>query len=184
MSENNGNKENENELLEWIKSIGIAIVIAFFIKTFLFDTTYVKGISMYPTLEEKDRLFANKISLYIGEPKKGDIILIDAPDAKRKKYVKRLIGTEGDLIEITDGLVYVNGEKLDEPYIEDGIYTYVYNEDSWTVPDGEIFVLGDNRHEGASKDSRWFGTVSEDSVRGIAVFRFFPFSNGKFGKIK
>ena len=70
------------------------------------------------------------------------------------------------------------------PYIDKGIYTNVYDKDSWEVPAGDVFVLGDNRHEGASKDSRWFGTVPEDSIKGIAVFRFFPFKDGKFGKLE
>ncbi|WP_252187695.1 signal peptidase I [Anaeromonas frigoriresistens] len=178
MGENNKVK---NEMFEWIKSIALAIVIAIIIKTFIFDTTYVLGYSMYPTLHEKDRLFTNKIIYLIGEPKKGDIVVLEAPDDPDKDYIKRVIGTEGDLVEIKEGIVYVNGNPVKENYIEGDIYTH--NDLKIKVPEEEVFLLGDNRVEGASKDSRYFGTVGIDSVNGKAFFRYFPF-NDRFGMLK
>lgn len=174
--------KEESELMEWIKSIVIAVVIAIFIKTFIFNTTYVLGNSMYPTLHEKDRLFANKIPLYFSGPERGDIVLLDAPDVEDKKYIKRVIGLEGDLVEIIDGLVYVNEELLEEDYIEEGMYTHVYNEYVWKVPEGHVFVLGDNREAGASKDSRSFNSIPIRSLKGITKFRFYPFGE-TFGRI-
>ncbi len=174
-------KDKKNEVMEWIESIVIAVVIALLIKTFILNTTFVKGNSMYPTLHEKDRLFANKIQLYFSRPKRGDIVLIDAPDQNKKKYIKRVVGLEGDKIDIIDGKVYLNGQALDEEYTEPDSYTDVYSNDSWLVDKGHIFVLGDNRAPGASKDSRYFGQVAEDSVLGIAKYRYYPF--GRFGKI-
>lgn len=176
-------KLEESELMEWIKSILIAVVIAVFIKTFIFNTTYVLGNSMHPTLHEKDRLFANKLSLYFSGPKRGDIVLLDAPDTEDKKYIKRVIGIEGDEIEIKDGLVYLNGSLLEEDYIEDGVYTHIYNEHMWRVPEDHIFVLGDNREAGASKDSRSFNSIPKNSLKGIAKFRFYPFGEN-FGIIE
>ncbi len=177
--ENARNNNEENELMEWIKSIFIAVIIAMFIKTFIFNTTYVLGNSMYPTLHERDRLIANKIPLYFSGPKRGDIVLLDAPDDTKKKYIKRVIGIEGDKIEIIDGKVYLNGEELEEDYIEKNSYTHTYNEDTWEIKDGYVFVLGDNRLQGASKDSRFFGSVPKESIKGITRIRFFPLKRMK-----
>jgi len=180
------NKENKekksNEAMEWIKSIVIAIVVAIFIKTFIFNSTYVLGNSMYPTLQEKDRLFAVKVPLYFKGPSRGDVVVLEAPDNSNKDYIKRVIGLESDKIQIIDGKVYLNGELLEESYIEEDSYTHVYDVDTWIVPPGEVFVLGDNRKEGASKDSRYFGCVPLDSIKGITEFRYFPINN-RFGKI-
>lgn len=180
--DNNDNKEPKSEALEWIKSIVTAIIIAVLIKTFVFNTTYVLGNSMYPTLHERDRLFAIKVPLYFGGPQRGDVIVLKAPDSADKDYIKRVIGVEGDKVEIIDGKVYVNGELLKEDYIEDGAYTHIYNDNVWVVPKGQVFVLGDNREEGASKDSRYFGCIDIDSVKGVTGFRYFPFDS-RFGKI-
>ncbi|WP_353096096.1 signal peptidase I [Tissierella praeacuta] len=180
--EENNNKNVKNEAMEWIKSIATAIIIAILIKTFVFNTTYVIGNSMYPTLHEKDRLFANKVSLYFGRPSRGDVIVLKAPDAPDKDYIKRVIGIEGDIVEIKDGKVYVNGSMLNEEYLINDSYTQVYDEDTWEVPEGQVFVLGDNRAEGASKDSRYFGCITVKSIKGITGFRYFPIDN-RFGKI-
>lgn len=177
------NKEAKNEAVEWIKSILLAIVIAILIKTFIFNTTYVLGNSMYPTLHEKDRLFANKLPLYFSGPKRGEIVVLEAPDASNKDYIKRVIGIGGDTVAIIDGKVYLNGKVLVEDYIEKGAYTHIYGENYWEVPEGYVFVLGDNRDEGASKDSRYFGYISIDSIKGITNFRYFPFNN-RFGKLE
>lgn len=181
MEENN--KDVKTEIMEWIKSIVLAIIIALLIKTFVFNTTYVLGNSMYPTLVERDRLFANKIPLYFSMPKRGQIVVLEAPDTANKDYIKRVIGIEGDTVAIIDGQVYLNGQELEEDYIEEGVYTEVYGDNLWEVPEGHVYVLGDNRHEGASKDSRFFGCVPLTSIKGITNFRYFPFNN-RFGKIK
>lgn len=176
-------KNVKKEVYEWIKSIALAIIIAILIKTFIFNTTYVLGSSMYPTLHEKDRLFTNKIVYTFKSPKRGDIVVLKAPDDPEKDYIKRVIGVEGDLIEIKDGKVYLNGDLLEEDYLEDDAYTYTYGQNVWKVPKGYVFVLGDNRHKSASKDSRYFGCVKVDSIKGKASFRYFPF-DGRVGVLK
>ncbi|MFS8541409.1 MAG: signal peptidase I, partial [Tissierellales bacterium] len=93
-------RSNNSEAIEWIKSILLAIIIAVFIKTFLFNTTYVLGNSMYPTLHERDRLFANKIPLYFSGPERGDIVILKAPDDPDKDYIKRVIAIGGDTVAI------------------------------------------------------------------------------------
>ena len=182
MEKNNKDNKPKNEAFEWIKSIGIAVIIAVLIKTFVFNTTYVLGNSMYPTLHERDRLFALKVPLYFDGPHRGDVIVLEAPDNTNKDYIKRVIGVAGDKVEIIDGKVYVNDVVLEEDYLEKDAYTHIYNESNWTVPEGEVFVLGDNREEGASKDSRYFGCITIDSIKGVTGFRYFPFDN-RFGKI-
>lgn len=177
-----GNNKMGKEVLEWIKSIAIAVIIAVLIKTFLFNTTYVLGYSMYPTLHEKDRLFTNKLAYIIGEPKRGDIVVLKAPDEPDKDYIKRVIGVAGDTVEIKDGKVYVNGEMLNEKYVEAEAYTHTYDESSWEVYEGYVFVLGDNRNKNASKDSRSLGLISIDDIKGKASYRYFPFDS-RFGLI-
>lgn len=178
----NNNDNSGKEVREWVKSFIVAIAIAFFIKTFIFNSTYVKGNSMYPTLQEKDRLFALKVPLYFSGPDRGDIIVLEAPDNEDKDYIKRVIGIGGDKVQIIGGLVYLNDELLIEDYIKQGSYTEIYSIDTWIVPEGQVFVLGDNRYKGASKDSRYFGCVPLELVKGITDFRYFPF-NDRFGKI-
>jgi len=172
----------KSEVFEWVTSIAWAVVIALIIKTFIFNTTLVRGSSMYPTLEERDRLFAQKVTLYFKSPDRGQIIVLKAPDEENKDYIKRVVGVEGDTINIIDGEVYLNGDLLEENYIEPGSYTQTYDESMWEVGKDELFVLGDNREPGASKDSRIFGLIPVDSVKGIANFRYFPFDKG-FGKL-
>lgn len=179
---NQDDKKEKNETFEWIKSIGTAIIIAVLIKSFIFNTTYVLGNSMYPTLHEKDRLFAIKVPLYFSGPGKGDVVVLEAPDNTDKDYIKRVIGLAGDKVEIIDGKVYVNDLIINEDYIDKDSFTHIYDASSWIVPPGQVFVLGDNREEGASKDSRYFGTIPIDSIKGITGFRYFPFDN-RFGKI-
>jgi len=180
--DNKENNDNKSEAIEWIKSIVMAVIIAVVIKSFVFNTTYVLGNSMYPTLHEKDRLFALKIPLYFTGPHRGDVVVLEAPDNPNKDYIKRVIGLEGDKIKIIDGEVYLNDELLIENYIDKNSYTHVYDQNIWEVPEGEAFVLGDNRDEGASKDSRYFGTIPIDSLKGITQFRYFPIDN-RVGKI-
>lgn len=177
---NKKNKEKNDDIMDWIKSITFAILVAFFINTFLFNSTYVLGNSMQPTLHEKDRLFSVKISLFFKDPERQDIVVIQAPDSVEKDYIKRVIGIEGDLVEIIEGRVYLNKKLLEEDYVEENVYTHIYDKDTWKVPEGEVFLLGDNREKNASKDSRSFGTVDVKSVKGIAEFRYFPI-NERFG---
>lgn len=174
---NNINQKEKISKEEWMQTILIAIVLAFFIKTFIFNTTLVIGESMYPTLYERDRLFVNKISPLRNGYNRGDIVILKAPDEPHKSYIKRVIGIAGDRVEIKEGIVYLNGKKLEENYIEEGSYTHTYQEEEWNVPEGFVFVLGDNRKEWASRDSRFFGCVPEAKLKGKVSFRYFPFKD-------
>lgn len=164
----------KKEILEWTKCIVISVLVALVIRTFIFNSTKVIGSSMYPTLEENDRLFSNKIVYIVGEPERGDIVIVKAPDAPKKDYIKRVVGVEGDKIEIIDGLVYLNDKELKEDYIEVGSFTETHTDSSWEVPKDHVFVLGDNRAPGASKDSRSFGIINKESIKGKASVRYYP----------
>lgn len=164
----NNKSEKIQEIKEWIIAFAIALIIAFSIRFFIFETVIVKQSSMYPTLNPDDRLGLFKLSYTISEPQQGDIIVIKITD--KKNYVKRLIATENQTVEIRNSVVYVDGVALDEEYISDDI---VYDDfDMITVPEGYIFVLGDNRV--SSIDSRSLGCLPENDIIGKVVIRFNP----------
>ena len=179
------NKKEEksfmNSIIEWIKVFLLAIIIAAAITMFI-KPTLVRGDSMLPTLHENDYLIINRIGYKIGEPEKDDIIVfksdITQGDGTEKDLVKRIIGVAGDEILITEGQVYVNGELLQVPYLENG--TYTEGEINLVVPQGKLFVLGDNRI--VSLDSRFeeVGLVDVDDVLGKVFLRLYPFNNISF----
>lgn len=160
------------ELKEWVQSAVIAIILAFIIKMFLFDFVLVQGSSMFPTLENGDRLIVNKIGYTIGEPNYEDVVILSYSDSV--EYVKRVIGKPGDTVEIRDQIVYINNQPLTEVYIN----TEAYDDFSKvTVPQGSYFVMGDNRAN--SSDSRFesLGFVEEDAIDGKVIFRIWPISD-------
>lgn len=163
------------ELFDWLKALSIAAVIVILLQAFVFQLSTVKSISMQPTLFEREWLFVNKIAYDFGHPRRGDVIILKDPSEdgdKKRLLVKRVIGVPGDSLEVKDGQLYVNGELQVEPYtdseIEDGDFKAV------TVGEGHYFVMGDNRHLGASKDSRIFGEVDEKAIKGKAELILWP----------
>lgn len=174
-------KEKGESLLSWIMTLALYFAIALLLRHFVFNITMVKGSSMFPTLKDGDKLFTQKVSLYFQEPEKGDIVVLHAPDKSGDDYIKRVIAKAGDKVEIIDSKLYINGEKQDETYINGEMTNPIFtNQTEWTVPEGYLFVLGDNR--GASNDSRAFGPIETESIAGISMFRLYPFD--KFGSLK
>lgn len=167
-----GPKE-DNSLRSWLQVILFAVILAFIIIKFIFNTTVVQGISMEPTLHENDRMICLVYPLYYSDPERGELVIFASPYEK-KNYVKRVIGIPGDVVEILNGKVYVNGNALEESYIHKGLETLVTMENKWTLGADEYFVLGDNRHEGASVDSRLLGPIPRESIHSIAKIRYFP----------
>jgi signal peptidase I len=167
----------------WVRDIAIAVVIAIVIMQFI-KPTIVKEHSMEDTLHPNDYIFLSKQAYNLGgEPSRGDIVVfhssLESDDGSTKNLIKRVIAVHGDTVQIHDGVVYVNGKQVEEPYIKDG-YTDGQMPEI-TVPEGELFLLGDNRQ--ASRDSRdpSVGFISEKEVIGKAVFRVFPVSG--FGPV-
>ncbi|MBQ7950859.1 MAG: signal peptidase I [Clostridia bacterium] len=162
----------KRELIEWIESLGIAIVVVLLLTNFVFRFVVVSGSSMEPTLHDKNRLFVYRLGY---EPENGDIIVFEPRGAQNQYYVKRVIATEGQTVDIRDGDVYVDGVKLEEEYIAAKIMSDYPGQYPKTVPEDCVFVLGDNRN--ASRDSRdetGVGMVEEKSIVGKALFRILP----------
>lgn len=165
-------------LKEWVPIIVIALVLSMTIRTYVGEAVVVPSGSMLPTIQINDRLAVEKF-IKPEDLKRGDIVVFypPLPDKKDERFIKRLIGIGGDTIEIRDGVLYRNGKKVDEPYIQEpmkGSYGPV------TVPPGKFFFLGDNRNN--SYDSREWNTtpfVDKSAICGKAVFRFYPFSDMK-----
>lgn len=164
----------------WIKPLIVAGILAIGIRTFLLGPYKIPTGSMRLVLMEGDRIFVDKISYRFKEPERGDIIVFRYPLDRKKDFVKRLVGLPGESLEIRDGQVYVNGEKLDQP----AVFTrqFYYNREDWQygkkgeevqVPAGNFFVLGDNSAQ--SSDSRNWGFVPRRDVIGKAVLIWWPF---------
>ncbi|MCX7904316.1 MAG: signal peptidase I [Caloramator sp.] len=166
-----------NEIKEWIISIVIAAVIAFTIKGFIFDIVQVSGPSMIPTLHDNDRVAIEKISLYTKKFTRGEIIILDPGNYGRGLYIKRIVALPGERLQIKEGSVFINGKKLQEDYLTPGTQTYAETDIDMVIPEGHVFVLGDNRE--VSEDSRYIGPIPIDHIKGHAIFKIFPFSDIK-----
>ncbi|WP_099188654.1 signal peptidase I [Tepidibacter mesophilus] len=169
------------EIIEWIKTISISIVLAFVITIFI-KPTIVDGQSMNPTLEDKDYLMIDKISYRLNEPSRGDVVVFNSEltteKGNKKHLVKRVVAIGGDSVKICNGKVYVNGKIIKENYINGN------NTDGnleVTVPVGYVFVLGDNRLPYKSLDSRSesVGFVDENQINGKIFIRLYPFNKIK-----
>lgn len=175
-------EKEKNELWEWTKALLIAFAIAAFIRYFLFTPIVVDGDSMMPTLEDGDRMVVNKIGYTIGNPDRFDIVVFHAPE--QKDYIKRIIGLPGDYVEYINDQLYINGEAIAEPYLDqykaeiiEGTLTGDFslqdiNPSLDVIPEGYVLVLGDNRRY--SKDSRHIGLVEQKEIIGNTNLIFWP----------
>lgn len=175
-------KNSLREAVEYAESLAVVFVVMLLIFTFIARPATVDGESMIPTLQNGERLV---ISNLFYEPTAGDIVVLcgEADREEGKNLIKRIIATEGQTIDIDfeASEVYVDGQKLDEPYILEPTYLDEGTEFPLTVPEGEIFVMGDNRNGSRDSRSLTVGTVKEEYIVGRVLFRFFPFD--RFGKI-
>lgn len=159
------------ESLSWLSVIAFAVVLNLFLRENVFAVTKIEGTSMMPTLEDHQRVYLNRLAYQFGEPQHGDITVFPAPNTD-KKFIKRIIGLPGDQVEITKGIVYVNGQPLDEDYI-DALPT---DFPPTTIEEGHVFVMGDNRHLGGSLDSRdpRVGLIPLSELEGRVEFVIYP----------
>lgn len=174
-----------SEIISYVKIIVIAIVIAFVFTQYVIVNAQVPTGSMKNTIMEGDRLIGFRLAYVFSEPQRGDIVIFKFPDDESENYVKRIIGVPGDVIQITDGHVYVNGELSPESYIREAMID-TGTEQTYIVPEDSYFMLGDNRN--SSKDSRyWVNTfVQRKKILAKVVFRYYDGENKRldFSMIK
>ena len=171
--------------IEWVAVAVGALAVALLIKAFLLQAFYIPSASMDPTLRENDRVLVNKLSYRIGDVQRGDVIVFSRPEGAPgdiDDFIKRIIALPGETISFSVGLVFIDGQALSEDYVG-GATTEVDQNipgcdnsapsvDTCLVPDGMVFVMGDNRT--ASWDSRRFGPIQEDTIVGRAFLKVWP----------
>ena len=164
------------EIKDWVVSIVVAVALAMFIRTFIVELYVVDGPTMRPTLESEERLVVNKFIYRFRVPEKGEVLVFQYPRDPSRDFIKRVIATPGDTIENREGRVLVNDQLLTEDYILEKTRSEYPKS---TVPEGRIFVMGDNRNN--SEDSRFadVGFVPYDLIKGKAVLVFWPISQYK-----
>ena len=177
-------EKSGREAYEWVQALVCSVLAVVVLFTFVIRLIGVDGHSMVPTLQDGDRLLVTT-SLLSGKYRYGDIVIIQKGTfADGDPIVKRVIATEGQTVDIdfANGIVYVDGEALDEPYINEPTYTDEGTEFPLTVPEGSIFVMGDNRNRSDDSRNAELGTVDTRYVIGRAVFLLFPGADEATGK--
>lgn len=167
----------KKEIIDWIKTIAISLVLAFLIVQVI-KPTIVSGESMYPTLNDRDYLILNRLSYKFGEVERGDIIVfktnLKQDNGKEKDLIKRVIAIPGDHLVIEDSKVYINDELIDEPYIHNA---YTSGDIDIVIPENKIFAMGDNRENSKDSRSEDVGLVDENDILGEVMVRLLPISN-------
>lgn len=187
--------KTKSTLREYVEAIGMALLLALFIRTFIVQAFKIPSGSMIPTLLIGDHILVNKLSyglripivghylVQFGKPQRGDVVVFIYPEDRSKDFIKRVIGVEGDLVEIRGKKVYLNNEAIEDPHAhfeEKGAPAGgIYVRDNFgpvRVPAHHIFVMGDNRDK--SYDSRFWGFVNLDDVRGKAFVIYWSWDGG------
>ena len=190
-----GSARSVKKAIEWLAVIVGALLVAFLIKTFLMQAYYIPSSSMTPALQVGDRVLVNKLSYEFGEVSRGDLVVFKRTEddtGNKTDLIKRVIATEGELLEISGGEIFItekggNDRKLlVEPYLAEGVTTQGFafeglcpesEANTCLIPENFIFVMGDNRS--GSRDSRYFGPVNTDDIVGRAFIRIWPLGSLK-----
>lgn len=181
---NNDTTSFFQELLSIIKYVLVLLVVFFFTYKYFYAPVMVEGDSMKPTLLDGDYILLNKFS----DIEPFDIVVFPPPDDEDTQYIKRVIGMPGDRVEYHEDILYINGDEVDEFFLDNAEDAEFYSSGDYSlltllgveeVPAGQYFVLGDNRLN--SRDSRSFGFVDEEAIIGKAAFRYWPFD--RIGRI-
>jgi signal peptidase I len=165
-------------LLEIAETVILTVVIFFLVQHFVAQPYQILQVSMERTVEPGQYVLVDKVSPNFSDYKRGDVIVFEPPPGFQENgqdipFIKRVVGVGGDLVEVHDDAVWVNGVKLDEPYVFDlQPTTPLTSQSSWRVPKDRLFVLGDHRE--ASQDSRAFGPIAKSTVIGRAWLRYWP----------
>ncbi len=166
-------------LLDWAVVIIVALLVAFLVRTFVLAHFVVDGTSMFTTLHDDDRVFVNKLSYRLHDPNRGDVVVLHQDSgASERDLIKRVIALPGETIEVQNCQVIIDGQALEEPYLDPEVVTPGNCGGDLApvlVPDDHVFVMGDNR--GGSQDSRALGPIEEEELVGRAFVVFWPQSH-------
>lgn len=174
-------KKVVKEIISWIMVFVIAFAAAMLISRYIYTNVKVPTGSMENTIMTGDRVGTLRIAYLFNDPERGDIVVFPFPDNEKVDYIKRIIGMPGETIEGKNGLVYINGKPLKEPYVKEKI-----NEDfgPYNIPKNSYFMMGDNRNDSA--DSRYWNNtfLKREKIKGKAIFRYphFGWLNKKYFK--
>jgi signal peptidase I len=167
--------------LSLLRDIAISVVFAVILIVFIYQPVKVEGTSMMPGLTNQERIFINKYEYKLSADaiQRGDLVVFHFPLDQSQSYIKRVVGLPGDTVQIVRGTVFVNGRKLDEPYVPDD-YRDLMSLSKEPIPPGHYFVLGDHRN--SSSDSRMWGFVDRGQIYGKAVFVYWPLN--RIGRVR
>lgn len=164
-------ESGKKEIIDWVKTVVFAVIVGLVLRMFVFQVVGVEQSSMFPTLTEGQNLFIYKLAYTFSEPKRGDIVIVKISETQN--YVKRVIALPGETVEIKNSAVYINGERLEEDYLVDGL---VYDDfTAVCVPDDCIFVMGDNRLYSLDSRSDSIGFIKDENIIARVLFRLKPF---------
>jgi signal peptidase I len=161
--------------IETLLIVGAAFAIAMLVQTFMFRITGILQTSMLPTIDPGDRIIVNCMTYKFREPQRGEIVVVHDPADEKKDIIKRVIALSGETIELVDGVLYIDGATVGEPYVINK--DVVKGQARFTVPEGYIYVMGDNRP--FSGDSRDFGPVAENQIIGKVICVMWPTDHWK-----
>ncbi|NCC06929.1 MAG: signal peptidase I [Clostridia bacterium] len=171
-------KENKSEAFEWFDSIVFGLTVAMCVLVFFFNFSNVNGSSMFSTLSGGDRVLERG---FLYTPQRGDIVTTDALISHGKPLAKRVIALEGDTVDISGGVVTVNGETLDESYLKySNITEPIDVEYPVVVPEGKVFLMGDNRENSLDSRASEIGFIDTRDIQGKVIWRVAP----NFGKVE
>lgn len=162
---------------ETIETILWALVIALILRTFVVQAFWIPSRSMVPTLQVSDRVLVAKFWYHFQEPERGQIFVFKYPVDDKRDFVKRIIGLPGETIEIRDGFVFIDNKPLSEDYV---VNRDTYSMEPLKIPPDHYFAMGDNRPNSA--DSRFWGFVPEENIRGPVFLRYWPLN--RIGLVK
>jgi len=163
-----------NEIISWIKTIVLSILIALIIKTFIFRPVFAKSISMEPTIHEGEIFLLWKLDYKLGDPKRGDIVVMKKEEdtLENLSLLKRVIGLSGETIEIKDDSVYIEDKELEPDYTLDSTPSNGFEKS--VVPDNEYFMMGDNRARSRDSRDKSVGFIDRKNIEGKLIFRLWP----------
>ena len=161
------------EILEWVLVIVVAVAAALLIRTFIFEPVRVDGTSMLNTLQDNEYMIVTKYQYLFSDPDRYDVVICHYPNRGNTNFVKRIVGIPGDTVAMHDGVLYVNGEAIDEPYID---YKANYDMQDQVVKEGHYFVLGDNRSNSNDSHAPGVGQLERSQIMGKVRLVAWPFS--------